>query len=85
MVSAFHYQSFGNLATMPLNDPAWGNTALQFNIQTAVAKHFTEVMQNTTTDMPTLRAVVGSVTPTTDVSTPQVIATLIGVELAAMH
>ena len=79
------YQIFGNLANMPLTDPAWGNTALQFNNQTAVAKHFTEVMHNTTTDMPTLKAVVGSVTPTTDVSTPQVIATLIGVEVPTLH
>jgi Bacterial Ig-like domain len=79
------YQIFGNLANMPLTDPAWGNTALQFNNQTAVAKHFTEVMHNTTTDMPTLKAVVGSVTPTTDVSTPQVIATLIGVEVPGLH
>ncbi len=73
------YQIFGNLANMPLNDPAWGNTALQFNNQTAVGKYFTEVMHNTTTDMPTLKAVIGSVTPTTDVSTPEHIATLIGV------
>ena len=42
-------------------------------------------MHNTTTDMPTLKAVVGSVTPTTDVSTPQVIATLIGVEVPTLH
>ena len=79
------YQVFGNLATKPLNDPDWGNTALQFNNQTEVAKHFTEVMHNSTTDMPTLKAVIGSVTPSTDVSTPEHIATLIGVELAVMH
>jgi Bacterial Ig-like domain len=79
------YQIFGNLANMPLNDPAWGNTALQFNNQTQVARHFTEVMHNSSIDMPTLKAVVGAVTPATDVSTPQVIATLIGVELASMH
>jgi hypothetical protein len=42
-------------------------------------------MHNTTTDMPTLRAIVGSVTPTTDVSTPQAIATLIGIEVPGMH
>ena len=76
------YQIFGNLANMQLTDPDWGNTALQFNNQTAVARHFTEVMHNTTTDMPTLKAIVGSVTPTTDVSTPEHIATLIGVELS---
>ena len=79
------YQIFGNLANMQLTDPDWGNTALQFNNQTAVARHFTEVMHNTTTDMPTLKAIVGSVTPTTDVSTPQAIATLIGIEVPGMH
>ena len=78
------YQIFGNLANMPLNDPAWGNTALQFNNQTAVGKYFTEVMHNSTTDMPTLKAVIGSVIPGTDVSTPQVIAALIGVEVPTL-
>ena len=77
------YQVFGNLATKPLNDPDWGNTALLFNNQTEVARHFTEVMHNNTTDMATLKAVLAHVTPSTDVSTPAVIATLIGVELAA--
>ena len=79
------YQIFGNLANMPLSNPDWGNTALQFNNQTAVARHFTEVMHNTTTDMPTLKAIVGSVTPNTDVSTPEHIATLIGIEVPGMH
>ena len=79
------YQIFGNLANMQLTDPDWGNTALQFNNQTAVARHFTEVMHNSTTDMPTLKAVVGTVTPTTDVSTPEHIATLIGIEVPGMH
>ena len=79
------YQIFGNLANMPLSNLDWGNTALQFNNQTAVARHFTEVMHNTTTDMPTLKAIVGSVTPTTDVSTPEHIATLIGIEVPGMH
>ena len=76
------YQVFGNLATKPLNDSEWGNTALQFNNQTEVARHFTEVMHNSTTDMSTLKAVIGSVMPSSDVSTPAVIATLIGVELS---
>ena len=60
------------------------NTALQFNNQTAVGKYFTEVMHNSTTDMPTLKAVIGSVIPGTDVSTPQVIAALIGVEVPTL-
>ncbi len=78
------YQIFGNLANMPLTDPAWGNTALQFNNQTAVGKYFTEVMHNSTTDMSTLKAVVSAVAPTTDVSTPEYIAALIGVEVPTL-
>ena len=75
------YQVFGNLAAKPLNDPTWGNTALQFLNQTAVARYYTEVMLQDTTDIPTLRAVVNDVTPFTDVSTPEAIVTLIGVAL----
>ena len=74
------YQVFGNLATKSLLDPDWGQTAQQFLNQTAVARYFTEVMNQNTTDLPTLRAVVGDVTPATDVSTPELIATLIGIE-----
>ena len=83
------YNVFGNLATLPLIDPAWnavwGNTAIQFQNQTAVARYYTEVMGAGGTDLATLRVVIGSVDAHTDVSTPQVIATLIGVEMAAMH
>jgi len=76
------YTVFGNLASKPLDDSIWGHTALQFLNQTAVSRYYTEVMHAGPTDLPTLRAVVGDVTPYTDVSTPEVIATLIGVELS---
>ncbi len=76
------YTVFGNLATKPLSDPTWGQTALQFQNETAVAKYFTEVMHNNSTDLNVLRAIVGDVTQSTDVSTPEVIAALIGVELS---
>ena len=83
------YNLFGNLATRPLTDPVWnalwGDTAIQFQNQTAVARYFTETLHNNTTDLSTLRAVIGSVDNHTDVSTPEHIATLIGVELAAVH
>lgn len=75
------YQVFGNLASMSPIDVAWGNAALQFQNQTAVARYFTETLHSNTTDMPTLRAVIGSVDSHTDVSSPEQIATLIGVEL----
>jgi hypothetical protein len=76
------YQVFGNLATKPLTDTDWGNTALQFQNELAVARYYTEVMWQNSTDLPTLRAVIGSVDNHTDVSTPDLIATLIGVELS---
>ena len=75
------YQVFGNLASMSPSDVAWGNAALQFQNQTAVARYFTETLHNNATDMPTLRAVIGSVDSHTDISSPEQIATLIGVEL----
>ena len=77
------YRVFGNLTTKSLDDPDWGNTARQFLNQTAVARYFTEVMQENTTDVATLKAVVGSVTPFTDVSTPALIEALIDAELQA--
>jgi uncharacterized delta-60 repeat protein len=76
---------FGNLANKSLTDPTWGGTAQQFINETAVARYYTEVMGAGGTDLPTLRAVIASVDNYTDVSTPAVIATLIGVELAGVH
>ncbi len=76
---------FGNLANKSLTDPTWGGTAQQFINETAVARYYTEVMGAGGTDLPTLRSVIASVDNHTDVSTPAVIATLIGVELAGVH
>ena len=72
---------FGNLAGKSLADPVWGETALQFMKQTEVARYFTEVMGESTQDLPTLRSVISSVDATTDISTPEQIATLIGIAL----
>ena len=77
------YTVFGNLANQPLTDATWGNTAHQFQNEMAVAKHYTSVMDQSTTDMTTLREVLAPVTESTDVSTPANIATLIGVALMA--
>jgi hypothetical protein len=75
------YQVFGNLAHMPLTDPSWGNTTKQFNNEIAVAKYFTEVLNQSTTDLETLREVILPVTAATDVSSDAAIAQLIGVAL----
>ena len=75
------YTVFGNLANKPLNDTTWGKTALQFQNEIAVAKYYTEVMDQSTTDLATLRDVLSGVTDTSDVSTEEQIVSLIGIGL----
>jgi Ca2+-binding RTX toxin-like protein len=69
---------FGNLANKPFDDPTWGGTAQQFDRQIAVAKAYSEVLLQSTTDLPTLRSVLAPVTPSTDVSTEAKLVELIG-------
>jgi hypothetical protein len=75
------YTVFGNLANKSLNDPNWGNTTKQFNNEITVAKYYTEVLNQSTTDLETLRDVIQPVTQTTNVNTDTVVAQLIGVAL----
>jgi Ca2+-binding RTX toxin-like protein len=75
------YTVFGNLAHKSLNDTTWGNTARQFNNEIAVAKYYTEVLNQSTTDLETLRDVIQPVTQSTDVSSDIVVAQLIGISL----
>ena len=79
------YQVFGNLSDFPITDPIWGHTAQKFNNEVVVAKYYTEIMGQDSTDLTTLRAVIANIDSQTDVSSPVAIATLIGVELAAVH
>ena len=72
------YNVFGNLANKPLADPTWGNTARQFANQIEVAKVYTEVLNQSTTDLGTLRDVLAPVDAFTDVSSQDVIITLVG-------
>jgi VCBS repeat-containing protein len=72
------YTVFGNLASKPLSDATWGSTAKQFQNQLAVARYFTEEMGVATENLATLRAVIGSVTPDSDVSTVDKIVQIIG-------
>jgi Ca2+-binding RTX toxin-like protein len=69
---------FGNLANKPFDDPTWGGTAQQFDRQIAVAKAYSEVLLQSTTDLPTLRSVLAPVTPSTDVSSEAKLVALIG-------
>jgi hypothetical protein len=75
------YTVFGNLAKKSLADPMWGNTAKQFINEIAVAKYYTEVLNQSTTDLETLRDVIQPVTYATDVSSGAAVAELIGVAL----
>ena len=61
-----------------MSDPTWGNTARQFDNEIAVAKVYTEVLNQSTTDLDTLRDVLAPVDALTDVSSRNVIVTLIG-------
>ena len=75
------YTVFGNLAHKPLTDISWGNTVKQFNNEIAVAKYYTEVLNQSTTDLETLRDAIQPVTQLTDVSSDAIVAHLIGVAL----
>jgi len=75
------YQVFGNLGAKAYDDPVWGGTALQFHNQIQVSKYYTEVLNQSTTDLSTLRAVIDPVTQFSDVSSEQALAALIGVAL----
>jgi hypothetical protein len=72
------FQVFGNLASKPLTDATWGSTSKQFQNQLAVARYFTEEMGVQTETLATLRGVIGSVTPDSDVSTVEKIVQIIG-------
>lgn len=75
------YTVFGNLAHKPINDADWGNTARQFQHEVEVARYYTETLEQSTTDLTTLRQVLASVNEHTDVSSDTVLATLVGVAL----
>jgi len=60
---------FGNLGQKPFTDATWGNTAKFFANEIAVAKAYTEVMDQSTTDLATLRAALTAVTKDTSATT----------------
>ncbi|MFM8511452.1 MAG: hypothetical protein ACKOCU_14235, partial [Betaproteobacteria bacterium] len=72
------YAVFGNLAKKPLQGDEWSSTAQQFLNQIAVAKYYTESMDQSTTDVATLRSAVSAVTHLSAVATEEQVVTLIG-------
>jgi Ca2+-binding RTX toxin-like protein len=68
---------FSNLAAKQ-GDATWGGTAQLFFNQIAVAKYYTEVLNQSTTDRATLASAISMVKADSDVSTEAAIVTLIG-------
>ena len=71
------YTVFTNLASKR-GDAKWGGTAQLFFNQIAVAKFYTEVMGQSTTDLATLRAAIAAVTATSDVGSDTALVELVG-------
>lgn len=72
------YTVFGNLADKPIDDPQWGRTAIQFENQVNVARYYTEALNQSTTDLPTLRDAIDAVTPDSDLSGEGALIALVG-------
>lgn len=59
---------FSNLARKPANDPQWAATARKMANQVAYARYYTETMKGDTLSLSTLRAVVSSVTESSNIA-----------------
>jgi serralysin len=75
------YNAIGDMKWVSASSPIWGKTAQLFEKQKQVAKFYTDIMSQSTTDAATLRSVVANVKYDTDLSTPEKIVELIGVSL----
>ena len=75
------YNVFGNLSSVPTTNAVWGNTSKQFENQIAVAQFYTDDMSQSTTYIPQLRAILGSVDQNSDVSSDDSIIEIIGTAL----
>ena len=75
------YNVFGNLSSVPATNAVWGNTSKQFENQIAVAQFYTDDMSQSTTYIPQLRAILGSVDQNSDVSSDDSIIEIIGTAL----
>ncbi|MBD8049687.1 hypothetical protein [Limnohabitans radicicola] len=75
------YQVFGNLATLPQTDASWGRTAKQFANEIAVAKTYTDTLNQSTVNLGTLKSILAPISADTDVSSYNVVVNLIGMAL----
>lgn len=75
------FNAIGDMKWVSTNSLIWGKTAQLFEKQKQVAKFYTDVMSQSTTDAATLRSVVANVKYDTDLSSPEKIVELIGLSL----
>jgi hypothetical protein len=75
------YTIFSNLAQKPFTDVTWGGTAQLFANEVKVAQYYTDVLGQSTEDLSTLRAAIADVHATSDVSSDDALATIVGVGL----
>jgi serralysin len=71
------YTIFGNLGKKPTSDALWGATAQLFQNQLQIAKHFTESLGFSTTDLTTLRGALALVSSESDLSSDELMLDLI--------
>jgi hypothetical protein len=71
------YTIFGNLGKKAVTDTVWGDTAKLFQNQMAVAKHFTETLDFSTTDLTTLRDALDQVSSKSDIASEDLMTQLI--------
>ena len=74
------YTVFSNLAALR-GDAKWGGTAQLFSNQVAVARYYTEVMNQSTIDLATLTAAISAVSAASDASSDAAIVSLVGMGL----
>jgi hypothetical protein len=75
------YNVFGNLAKFSYSDTSWGQTAKQFANEIAVAKVYTDSLNQSTANLGMLKSVLSPVTADSDVSSTTAIVNLIGLAL----
>jgi len=77
------YNIFGNLSRFSPTDPQWGGTARLMGNQVNAARYATDTLNLDTTDVSVLRSLLSKVSASSDTSTTQSTAQLVGVCLNA--
>jgi V8-like Glu-specific endopeptidase len=75
------FNVFNNLASKSEVDAMWGGTSIMFKKQISVAKFYTDSMNQSTSDIETLRSIIKIVDQYSDTSNDLAIAKLVGIAL----